>query len=142
MYEPVGSVDHFRSWKAIRASEPRLAFEWSNFRFAAQWINAVKQDSDDVLDPFEVEDDWFEISLPSLQLVATDRIPQPMRAKAEVTLVRLRLRDDERVISQRRAWLRLHESGDLSLEGLRQKAPLIARAVEKRDSMWRLPEAG
>jgi hypothetical protein len=41
------------------------------------------------------------------------------------------LRDDERVLQQRRAWLRKYEEGKLTLNGLRELAPLIAAAVEK-----------
>ncbi len=73
MYEPVGTVDHYRSCKCVRSQ----AYEWSNYRFASGWINSSKQDIDDrVLDPFQVEDGWFEILLPSLQLVLTDAVPQ------------------------------------------------------------------
>jgi len=42
------------------------------------------------------------------------------------------LRDDERVMRVRRQWLRLFEEGKIGLEGLREMAPLIAAAVERR----------
>jgi hypothetical protein len=71
MYEPVGSVDHFRSWD----NYPDLAYEWTNLRFAAEWMNKSKQTADDaVLDPYEVKAGWFEITLPDLQLRVTDRV--------------------------------------------------------------------
>lgn len=128
MYEPVGSIDHFVSCK----NEPRLAYEWSNYRFAQEWINKSKQTLDEaVLDPHEVEDGWFEILLPSLQLRVTDKVPPSHRFRAEFTLTRLRLRDDERTLRQRREWYRMYQEGEISLEGLRAKAPLIAAAVEK-----------
>lgn len=98
-------------------------------------INSVKQAADsDVLDPYEVRDGWFEILLPSMQLVVSRDAPAEIRAKAEHTLRRLRLRHDERVIRQRREWYRMYQTGELTLEGLRKKAPLIARAVELRES--------
>lgn len=128
MYEPVGTVDHYRSCNSVR----RQAYEWSNYRFASGWINSSKQDIDDrVLDPFQVEDGWFEILLPSLQLVLTDAVPQDKREIAQYTLMRLHLRDDERVIRQRREWYRMYQDGGLSLEELEKKAPLIARAIRK-----------
>jgi len=127
MFEPVGTVDHFLSCREHRD----LAYEWNNYRFASQWINSSKQSADDqVLDPFNVEDDWFEILLPSLQLVVTNSVPPEHRERAEYTLSRLHLRDDERVIRQRAEWYRMYREGELSLEGLRRKAPLIARAVD------------
>jgi hypothetical protein len=129
MYEPVGTVDHYLSCHEHR----ERAYDWSNFRFASQWINSSKRSADDaVLDPFEVEDDWFEILLPSLQLVVTDRVPPEQRTRAEHTLRRLHLRDDERVIRQRAEWYRMYTDGEINLEGLRRKAPLIAWAVVKQ----------
>jgi hypothetical protein len=128
MYEPVGSVDHFLSCR----NHLSRAYEWSNYRFASAWINSSKQNADDqVLDPLEVEDGWFEILLPSLQLVLTDAIPAERRAQAEYTLHRLHLRDDERVLRQRRAWYEQYLEGELTLEGLYRRAPLLARAIEK-----------
>lgn len=127
MYEPVGTVDHYLSWQNHRT----LAYEWGNYRFASAWMNSSKGTEDDrVLDPFEVEDGWFEILLPSLQLVVGDSVPAAERARAEHTLKRLHLDHDERVIRQRAEWYRMYREGELTLEGLRTKAPLIARAIE------------
>lgn len=53
IYTPSGTVDHFVSCNEDR----RLAYEWSNMRFAQHWINSSKQDCDGLLDPFEVQDD-------------------------------------------------------------------------------------
>lgn len=129
MYEPVGTVDHYLSCETNR----QHAYEWSNYRFASGWINSSKRTADDtVLDPFLVEDGWFEILLPSLQLVLTDAVPAHEKRRAEYTLTRLHLRDDERVIRQRRGWYKLYQDGLLTLEGLEKMAPLIARAVRKQ----------
>jgi hypothetical protein len=57
-----------------------------------------------------------------------------MKGRAEFVLKRLHLRDDERVIRQRRAWYGLYEEGKLNLDGLRDGAPLIAAAVERQRS--------
>jgi hypothetical protein len=129
MYIPEGTVDHYRSCQ----NHPNLAYEWSNYRYVSGAINASKGTLDEqVLDPFEVQDDWFEILLPSLQLVLTDAVPAEQRQRAEFTLQHLRLRDDEQVIRQRRAWHELYEMQDISLPGLEKVAPLIARAVRKQ----------
>lgn len=129
MWIPNGTVDHYISFHADR----HLAYEWDNYRYAAAWINSSKQTVDEqVLDPFEVEDGWFEILLPSLQLVLTDAVPPAQRARAQFTIERLHLRDDERIIRQRQEWFRMYRTGELTLDGLRRKAPLIAGAVEKQ----------
>lgn len=129
MFEPVGTVDHYLCCQNHR----HLAYEWSNYRFASAWINSSKGTLDDkVLDPFLLEDDWFEILLPSLQLVLTDAVPPEERSRAEFTLQRLHLRDDERVIRQRQQWYQLYLDGEITLTGLERKAPLIARAIKKQ----------
>ena len=74
----------------------------------------------------------FEILLPSLQLVLTSAVPSAIRKRADFTLTRLHLRDDERIIRQRQQWYRMYQEGKLSLEGLETVAPLIARAVRKQ----------
>ena len=53
------------------------------------------------------------------------------RDRAEYVLDRLHLRDDERVMPQRRAWYRMYVDGELSLVGLEGKAPQIAAAIPK-----------
>lgn len=125
---PNGTVDHFLSWKRT----PSLAYEWSNFRYVDGRINSKKQLADDeVLDPFEVDDDWFEIILPSLQLRLTDRVPAKLRERARYTIERLGLSHDEQIVTYRAQWYCQYHCGDLSLRGLYRVAPLIARAIEQ-----------
>jgi hypothetical protein len=130
MYIPSGTVDHF-----VSCDEDRdMSYEWSNYRYVDGWINSAKskKKSTDLLDPFEIEDGWFEVILPSLQLVLTDAVPEGHRVKAEKTLRDLPIRDDERLVRTRREWLRMFEENELNLEGLWKKAPLIAAAIEKK----------
>ena len=129
MYEPVGTVDHFVSCNEDR----NRAYDWSNYRYSAAWVNSSKSNlnSGQILDPFRVENGWFEVLLPSLQLVVCDDIPPEYWDRAEFILTRLHLGHDERVIRQRREWYRMYQDGELSLVGLKRKAPLIAAAIEK-----------
>lgn len=123
-----GTVDHFLSWK----NRPELTYEWSNYRYADHRLNAKKQNIDDaIVDPYEVGDDWFEILLPSLQMRVTERVPAKMRKTAELTLRRLGLDHDERIVAYRAAWWRMFHRGELSLEGMHKVAPLLARAIER-----------
>ena len=124
-----GTIDHFLSFK----NHPKKAFDWGNYRFASATLNSSKRNADDtVLDPFEVGEGWFEIELPSLQMQLTDAVPVASRAKAEFTLKRLGLRDGERVLRWRQSWYVLYCNGDLTLDGLRKMAPLIAQAVDRQ----------
>lgn len=128
MWIASGTVDHFLSVDADKTQ----AYEWDNYRYLDNWINSSKKNADGLLDPFAVGNGWFEILLPSMQLVLTDAVPQAFRAQAQHTLTRLGLRDHETLLRQRREWYRMYQGGELSIDGLRQKAPLIAAAVEKQ----------
>lgn len=129
MYEPVGTVDHFLPVDA----DETLSYEWSNYRYASAWINSSKNKAVSILDPLDVRSGWFEVLLPSLQLVLVPgRVPTGSQALAEKTIERLHLRDDERILRQRRSWYQMYQEGKLPLDGLRELAPLIAAAVEKQ----------
>ncbi len=127
MYTMFGTVDHFRSCK----THPELAYEWTNYRYADPWVNGIKRHHE-VLDPHEVGEGWFEILLPSMQLVATDKVPTEYKVIVERTLKILGLGHDERLLRVRRQWYKMYLQNGLSLEGLRKIAPLIAAAVEKQ----------
>ncbi|MFO0757500.1 MAG: hypothetical protein U0359_13470 [Byssovorax sp.] len=132
MYEPTGTVDHF-----VSIDEDRdRAYDWTNYRFSSGWINSSKKSlsSTQIVDPFDVENGWFEVQLPSLQLVLTDRVPAAFRGRAALMLERLHLGQDERIVRQRREWYRMYQAGELTFEGLVKKAPLIATAIKKQEA--------
>lgn len=131
-----GQVDHF-----IPCSEDRdLAYEWTNYRYCDPSINSRKSRtrSGELLDPCSIDDAWFEVLLPSLQVSVTERCPPALRARAESTLVRLGIRDGEQMIRKRAEWLRLYEGlgerGQALLEFLDHEDPMLARALRKRDT--------
>jgi hypothetical protein len=128
MHITEGTVDHYLSCE----NHPKLAYEWDNYRYISGSINSSKRTLDEkVLDPFEVQDAWFEILLPSLQLVLTDSVPPEERERAQFTLEKLHLRDGEKAILLRQEWYTLYLEGDLTLKGLEKIAPLIARGSQE-----------
>jgi hypothetical protein len=56
------TVEHF----IPKHEDPTCAYDWDNYRFVCQLLNARKRTSTDTLDPFKVEDGWFVIDFPSL----------------------------------------------------------------------------
>lgn len=137
-----GEVDHFIPVASVRGT-PRecLIYEWNNFRYADPVLNRYKSNHQ-ILDPFEVRNDWFEMLLPSLQLVMTDAIPQKKRKLADFTLNQLRLCDGEVMIRYRQMWFEMYRRRQLLLTGLQEHAPQIARAVERDLNQgidWRHP---
>lgn len=134
-------TDHFIPVDVLKLTgEDELAYEWSNFRYGEGVVNQRKSNHK-VLDPFEVKNEWFKILLPSLQLVLTPQVPKSRRKLAEFTLIQLGLRDGEVVVRYRAEWFRLYRERKLTLDGLREIAPLIATAVEQDFAIgkdWRL----
>jgi hypothetical protein len=128
-----GVVDHYVSCKEDRTK----AFEWSNYRYASETVNSRKQAFDRrkrrVLDPFEVEDGWFRVLLPSFELVLTDAVPAAIRPLAQETLEGLGLGDGYEAREARWSAYESHwNDGDINMIGLARDAPLVAAAVEAR----------
>ncbi|MCK6587472.1 MAG: hypothetical protein L6Q76_07795 [Polyangiaceae bacterium] len=126
-----GEVDHF-----ISADEDRnQLYDWDNFRYCAGWLNSSKKNirSTQILDPLAIEDDWFELMLPSLELRVTERCPVHLRERADFMLDRLKLRNGPEVRRFRQAMLQLYErEGQSVLPHLDEWAPLLARAIRKQ----------
>jgi hypothetical protein len=128
MWIAEGEVEHYLSKK----NHPDLSYEWSNYRYISGSVNSSKKNHDDkILDPFEVGDGWFEVLLPSMQLVITAQIPSAVRSKAEFTLCKLHLRDGKKVVRNRQNWYQKFKDGQITLAGLESVAPLVADAVSK-----------
>lgn len=139
---PDGTVDHHVSWH----ENPALAYDWANYRFIQGAVNSSKgsHPAADLLDPFDVQPGWFEILLPSCQMVATAQIPAQYRQQAQTTLTRLGLRDRENYVRCRRAWLKLYEKAPPEkqpgvLYALEQKFPLLADAIHAALAQGRTP---
>jgi hypothetical protein len=135
-----GAVDHYQSRSGPHGRN--LAYEWSNYRYISTTVNSSKQALDsEVLDPFEIEDGWFEVRLPSFQLVRTDRVPAALRKKADYTIERLKLDNGTKFINNRREWYRDYRAEGLPMKHLKKYAPLVADAVERWRSTGRpLPD--
>jgi hypothetical protein len=135
MVEAKGTVDHFQSWAATKEAHPELAYEWENYRFCSFAINCLKNKyDDDVVDPFEVQDDWFRVTLPDMQLQITDRVPADRQDLVERTVNRLQLSHGEDLVEFRRSWYDQYKQdpNDSVLNIIQTRAPLVARAIRDK----------
>jgi hypothetical protein len=124
-----GETDHFVSWRRCQHDgRHELVYEWLNERWTSPQMNQAKGAWFEPLDPFEVGDGWFELHMPGLALVATERVPAALREKADATLRRLGLRDGHDAMRLRRAWLERFQRGT-PLSVIEQDAPLLGRAL-------------
>jgi hypothetical protein len=128
-----GAVDHFLSKKNHR----HLAYERSNYRYIAASVNSSKRDHDAaVLDPFEVRAGWFEVILPSMQLVRTALVPARLKVKADFSIQQLKLTNGHKIRAIRKRYYEDCKTGKLTETGLADYAPLVAAAVRR----WRRTE--
>jgi hypothetical protein len=124
-------VDHFIPVAILKVRKHhRQAYEWKNFRYGEGVLNQ-KKSKYLVLDPFKVKDNWFEVQLPSLQLVLTKAVPKTQQKLAEFTIKRLGLRDSEVIVRYRKMWFDMYRARKLMFKGLKDVAPLVAHAVER-----------
>ncbi len=119
------SVDHMapksRAWDRV--------YEWSNYRLACSLLNARKRDFSMVLDPFEVEDGWFELELVGFQVRPAPGLDPEIRARIAATIETLGL-DDFRHSRARDA--ELYWSGDISFAHLMEESPFVAAELRRQ----------
>lgn len=81
------TVEHF----VPKSQRPDLAYEWSNYRLSCRQINSRKLNFNDVLDPFEVEDGWFQLELVSGHIFPNPHLSDNLIKRVKNTIDRLGL---------------------------------------------------
>lgn len=125
MWERELSIDHFEP----KSLDKGKIYEWDNYRLSAQSINQIKLDepSSNLVDPFEIPDDAFELNLASGKIEANpDVLPSAELAKAEHTIKRLRLNDEDLSECRRQ----LIASRDMNY--IKWVSPFVAREIERQ----------
>lgn len=121
------SVDHFLP----KTVYPHLAYEWSNFRLAMDRINSNKGESEDVLDPFTIQEGWFVLDLASVFVQPGPALPQKIRDQVQKSIDILKLNDDI-LVSMRFRVLRDYIDGDISLRHIGRYYPFIAVEIKRQ----------
>jgi hypothetical protein len=119
------SVDHMLP----KSVDWREIYEWRNYRLACSWMNSRKNDYQDVLDPFEINNGWFRLELVGYQVIPAPGLPADIHERVQATIDRLKLNDYE-CLKLREEYAEDFHHGDLSLNRLRQRAPFLAREIE------------
>lgn len=122
------SIDHF----IPRFQEPKLAYEWSNFRYVAARFNSRKGIRV-ILDPFTLSPNWFTLDfISSFVKPNPDLLPNQKEA-VQKTIDYLKLNDDDDLVKEREAWVECYRNGDISFSHLKKNAPFIAYELERQD---------
>lgn len=130
MYLPEqGSVDHFLP----KTTHPHLAYEWSNFRLASGRVNSSKGHRADILDPFEVDDDWFYMDVPDCLLRPNPSLERGLRNRISGTINSLRLNQDDNYVQERCNILMDYARGDVSVDFLQRRYPFLAKELLRQN---------
>ena len=125
------SVDHMiaksKAWDKV--------YEWSNYRLSCTRLNARKNNFEAVLDPFEIQDDWFQLELVGFQVVPNPNLDNAIRTAVENTIERLGLNDFCRDRAERAEdyW-----AVDVTLKILTAESPFVTRELRRQGRL--LPE--
>lgn len=84
-----GSVDHF----IAKSQSAALAYEWNNFRLSCTKINSRKRNFEDILDPFEIGLEWFNLEIVSGRIYPNPKLDEEKKILILRTIDRLGLND-------------------------------------------------
>lgn len=128
------TTDHFVALR--NATDPILAYTWSNQRLAHCLVNGVKSSIPNVLDPFEIGDGWFAIDFGTFETVMGPHAPAEQREAILRTIKVLKLDGRELAITRRRAaeryWSPPSGLPSLPLWCLEQDEPFLARELRRQ----------
>jgi hypothetical protein len=129
------TIEHFLP----KTPHPTLAYEWTNYRYVCGKLNTWKRTDENVLDPFEIEDGWFNIEFPSLLVKASGGLDARLILRIRSTITQLKLNEDDPCIRCRQRIIEDYCSGDISFDYLKRHAPFLGREIERQgliDKIW------
>ena len=121
------SVDHVipksKAWDKV--------YEWSKYRLACSLVNSRKGDTDHVLDPFEISEEWFALEMVEYQVTVGPGATNNVAVPVGHTIERLGL-NDELCRQARREYVESYLEGEISFAYVKRRAPFIARELERQ----------
>jgi uncharacterized protein (TIGR02646 family) len=123
------SVDHF----VPKSATPMLAYEWNNFRLSRKRLNHRKSNHRDVLDPFTVSNDWFELDFRTFLIHARNGLPEPTASNVRTTISRLQLNADNDYVFERMNIVRQYCLQRVSLAQVAQRYPFVALEMTRQN---------
>lgn len=118
------TVDHYIS----RNNNPTLAYEWSNFRLARWRVNTRKNKNENVIDPFNLSDNWFILDFTTFEIHPNSELIEEDRLLVLDTIKKLDLNHLD-YCDAREAWFDAFRD---DIEKLRSKSPFMAHEAVRQ----------
>lgn len=123
------SVEHF----APKSKHPDDAYEWQNYRLVCSIMNSRKRDFEDVLDPFEVVNGWFQLQLTSMKVFPNPDLAPDVRDQVDATIERLKLNKADCLEARSNYYNEyIAEDDPLPFRLLRKWSPFVAMELERQ----------
>lgn len=123
-----GTVDHF----VPKSKQPKLAYEWSNYRLCRSRVNQYKKDSMDVIDPFIVQNGWFVLDFPSCLVRPNDGLSPTKISLVLKSIEVLKLNDDDAFVQERCDLMMEYADKNISLSHLSKRYPFLASEITRQ----------
>lgn len=123
------TVDHYLP----KQKKPRLAYEWRNFRLCNPKMNGYKDNFEDVIDPFYIQDGWFIIDFSTFLIDAFHVLPDYLKKAIRDSIIRLKLNVDDSLVQDRANVVKEYIRGGFTFDYLKRNYPFIAFELERQN---------
>jgi hypothetical protein len=121
------TIDHF----VPKSTNPALAYEWDNFRYASATMNSRKG-TKTIIDPFTLKPGWFEMDFEQLEVKPNPTLSPENAEVVRSTIKILKLDKDEEYKNACQNWVMNYCRGDITFKFLKAAAPFIAYELERK----------
>lgn len=118
------TIDHYVS----KDEDPQNAYEWKNFRLARWRINTSKRNHKDVLDPFTIGENWFDLDFTTFGIRPNPALNNIDKEAVRNTIKRLKL-DNLDYREAREVWFNAFRDNIAELE---KYAPFVAYEMKRQ----------
>lgn len=122
----VASVDHM----VAKSKDWRRVYEWDNYRLASLLLNSRKS-IHELLDPFEIEDGWFQLELFGFQVIPNASLTPMQMERVVETISKLGLNKPWFCSARQRYANRYIAIGD-SFSTLQEDCPFVAMELRRQ----------
>lgn len=122
------TIDHM----VPKSRDCRLAYEWSNLRLACRILNQRKGNSEDVLDPFEIDVDgeaWFHMDTVEFRLRPNPDLDSGLQARIRHAISTLGLNGPAWRATRREHYAQFEKHGQLCR--VERAFPFVAREIRR-----------